>query len=68
MNENSIPTIEEISNLFVPKKFREYFEITEVTPEKIFLKVKKISTPESQTFLEHFLTATKMTGFKVSIK
>lgn len=61
------PTIEEISDLFIPTQFREYFEITAVTPTEIFLNVKKLDTPERKAFLEQFLQITKMMGIKVTI-
>jgi hypothetical protein len=68
MIENSKPTIEEVSDLFIPKQFREYFEITAITPTEIFLNTKKLDTPENKAFLEQFMQITKMIGIKVSIQ
>lgn len=68
MKENSKPTIEEVSELFIPKQFSDYFIITEITPGEIFLDVKKNDTPDSNAFLEQFLQITKMIGIKLSIE
>ena len=59
MKENQ-PTIQEISDLFIPKQFRECLVITEITPEEIFLNVKKTGTLETKLFLEHFTQIAKM--------
>lgn len=68
MKENSKPTIEEVSELFIPKQFRDYFIITEITTEEIFLDVKKNETSDSKAFLEQFLQITKMIGIKLNIE
>jgi hypothetical protein len=67
MRENQ-PTIEEISDLFIPKQFRECFIITEITPREIFLNIKKTDTHETKLFLEHFKQITKMMNIKLNIK
>jgi hypothetical protein len=67
MRENK-PTIEEVSDLFIPKQFRECFIITEITPKEIFLNVKKIDTQETKLFLKHFNQITMMMGIKLHIK
>lgn len=67
MKENT-PTIKEVSDLFIPKQFRDYFIITEITPEEIFLNVKKTDTSDSKEFLEQFLQITKMIGIKLNIE
>jgi hypothetical protein len=68
MSEKIIPSIEEISDLFIPKQFRKYFEITEITPEKIFLKVKVLDTLGAKEFLQQFLEITKIVGVKLNIE
>lgn len=68
MKDNSKPTIEEVSELFIPKQFRNCFIITEITPEEIFLDIKKNDTSDSKAFLEHFLQITKMMGIKSNIE
>lgn len=65
--KGNTPTIQEISELFIPEQFREYFEIVEITPETILLDVKKTDTPETKLFLEQFLQITKMIGIKLKI-
>ncbi|GIQ57718.1 hypothetical protein Flavo103_08540 [Flavobacterium collinsii] len=67
MRENK-PTIEEVSDLFIPKQFRECFIITEITPKEIFVDIKKIDTDETKLFLEHFMQITKMMSIKLNIK
>lgn len=67
MKENT-SKIKELSDLFIPKQFRDYFIITEITPEEIFLNVKKTDTPETKLFLEQFLQITKMIGIKLNIE
>jgi hypothetical protein len=67
MRENK-PTIEEVSDLFIPTQFRECFIITEITPKEIFLDVKKTDTHETKLFLEHFTQITKMMSIKLNIK
>lgn len=62
------PTIEEVSDLFIPTQFRECFVITEITPKEVFLNVKKTETHETKLFLEHFKQITKMLGIKLSIE
>jgi len=67
MRENQ-PTIQEVSDLFIPKQFRKCFVITEITPKEIFLNVKKTDTQETKFFLEHFKQITKMMSIKLNIK
>jgi len=67
MRENK-PTIEEISDLIIPKQFRECFMITEITPDEILLNVKKTDIHETKLFLEHIKQITKMLGIKLSIE
>ena len=68
MSENIIPSIKEISDLFIPEQFRKYFEITEITPEKIFLSVKNLDTLDAKEFLKQFLEITKKMGVKLNIE
>ncbi|WKL47631.1 hypothetical protein Q1W71_22080 [Flavobacterium pectinovorum] len=67
MKENQ-PTIQEISDLFIPKQFRECLVITEITPEEIFLNVKKTGTLETKLFLEHFTQIAKMLSIDLYIE
>lgn len=67
MRENK-PTIEEVSDLFIPTQFRECFIITKITPKEIFVNIKKTDTYETKLFLEHFTQITKMMSIKLNIK
>lgn len=67
MKKITTPTIEEISDLFIPQQFRDYIIISEITLEEIFLDIKKEETYETKMFLEQFLQIAKMIGMKLNI-
>lgn len=64
MKNQEVPTIEEISGLFIPDHLKEHFKITEITPEKITVEELKKPSDQSKRFLEVFSFAAKMAGFK----
>lgn len=66
MKNKNIPTIEEISDLFIPKRFREYFEVKDIMPEMIILNVKK-DNQEARNFFTHFVSISKIAGFEVKV-
>ena len=66
MKNNTIPTIEEISDLFIPENFRQYFEVKDITPEMILLNVKKDNL-EARRFFTYFVLNSKMVGFDVKV-
>lgn len=66
MKNKDIPTIQEISNLFIPEYFRQYFEVNDITPEMIILNVKK-DNQEARNFFTDFVLKSKMAGFEVKV-
>lgn len=66
MKNNDIPTIEEISDLFIPKQFREYFEVKDIAPGLIILNVKK-DNQEARNFFTDFVSISKFVGFEVKV-
>jgi hypothetical protein len=64
-NKN-IPTIKEISNLFIPEQYRQYFEVKEITPELIILNVKQ-DNQKARIFFTDFVLNSKIAGFEVKV-
>jgi hypothetical protein len=64
-NKN-IPTIKEISNLFIPEQYRQYFEVKEITPELIILNVKQDNL-KARIFFTDFVLNSKIAGFEVKV-
>jgi hypothetical protein len=64
-NKN-IPKIKEISNLFIPEQYRQYFEVIEIRPELIILNVKK-DNHQARIFFTDFVLNSKIAGFEVKV-